>query len=247
MEKIERKKKGNRILSIDPIYGCNMKNNSNGCKTEFTCVSVKELNYEKCKERLFLRLVNRDWNHNLWEITNFEPWNDLALTVRCYLKNGKEGLISFLVTKEHIKHWGVTWKEVFEIAKENTPKLFPYRIYEYTAFSAIFATAISRSSGKNIPVMEHYMLTNEQGMNGATTIIYPEVLEEFKERFTCDLYLMPSSIHEFMICFDDGRLTPDGIREIIKDANGSVVEEHEVLSYQVYRWNHKTGEVTICK
>lgn len=220
-----------------------MKNNSNGSKTEFTCVAVKELNYEKCKERLFLRLVHRDWNQNLWEITNFEPWNDLALTVRCYLKNQSQGLVSFLVTKDHVKHWGISWEDVFEIAKENTPKLFPYRLREFTTFAKILAGESNGVGG----TMEHYILTNERGINGATTVIYPEVLKELKERFTCDLFLVPSSIHEFIIYYDDGKMTPKSIKEIIKDANSAVVEEHEILSYQLYRWNHKTGKITICK
>lgn len=211
---------------------------------ELGCMVTTRLDYNKCKERLFVRLVNRDRNEKLWRITQFEPWNDLALTVRCILKNKEQGLVSFLVTKQHLDYWGVSWEEVFEIAKANTPKLFPFQLREFTSFLSSISIETDEEWSND---REYYIATNQIGLNGATVVIYPEFLQELKERFLCDLYLIPSSIHEFMIYYDDHRISAKSMREIIKDANRVVVEEYEVLSYQLYKWSYRTGEITICK
>ena len=45
-------------------------------------------------------------------------------------------------------------------------------------------------------------------MFGATTIFYPNVLKELAEKHGTSLFLLPSSIHEFLILEDNGIYNP---------------------------------------
>lgn len=190
--------------------------------------------YEQCQERLFLRLVNVGLNSEFWENTPYEPWHDLALTVRRLLRQDENGLTSILVTEYELDKWGVTWEQVYYTAKENTPKLFPAEIMP-----------VQEILGEDTEgVMPFYILTNQMGINGATCLCYPNVVSDFAQYLNCNLYLLPSSIHEILILPDQGIYEQEQLFEMVWNANQSVVARGELLSYQIYYCDYKTGIIT---
>ena len=66
------------------------------------------------------------------------------------------------------------------------------------------------------------ILTNSRKTYGACCILYPKVLEQLAERVDGDYYLIPSSVHEFILLpeRDQGR----GAKELKKDDRRS--EQH---------------------
>ena len=49
-----------------------------------------------------------------------------------------------------------------------------------------------------------FVITNEQTMDGASAIFYPEVMKQLGECFQGDFYILPSSIHETFVLPDKG-------------------------------------------
>ena len=190
---------------------------------------ISVLAFEQWKDKLFFRLINMELNDTLWEMTPFIPWHDLALTVRLLVHESDGGISSILVTKKELEMWGVTWEEVVALAKENTNRLFPAKIMKILNDKPI------------------YLLTNESELNGATAICYPKVLEDLGKSLQTSFYVLPSSIHEMLLLPDDGQQDIGKLRNLIKNANNTVVREEEILSYQLYYWEKSTGRMKIVK
>lgn len=193
--------------------------------------------FEEAKERLFFRLVNLGMNVQLWEDTPFLPWNDLALTVRYLVTESEEGISSILVTEKEITRWGVTLEEVFAEAKIHTKRLFPAKIME---FSSMFPTLLQEKESNQM-----YILTNTKEVNGATTLCYPNIVWEFAKKLDQNLFILPSSIHEVILVPENNAPYVEDLKDMIRQANTTVVEEEEILSYQLYYCDRATGEIKI--
>ena len=71
--------------------------------------------------------------------------------------------------------------------------------------------------------MPVYSLSNKEGLNGASTILYAQVQEDLKKEFPNGYYVLPSSIHEVLI-----------VDQSFVEVNYQVVEPSEFLSNEVY-------------
>ncbi|MDD7402867.1 MAG: DUF5688 family protein [Butyribacter sp.] len=84
---------------------------------------------------------------------------------------------------------------------------------------------------------EPYVITNEMGINGATVILYPNMLEEIGEALRGDFYLLPSSIHEMIVLSAKSGFEKEELRQMVNDANETCVEREEILSDCVYYYS----------
>lgn len=90
---------------------------------------------------------------------------------------------------------------------------------------------------------EHQLMiaTTEGLMYGAGVILYPGFLEQISGGR--DLFLIPSSIHEWLYLEDKGGLTAEELTGLLRAVNREVVEEEEVLSDQLYYYEGEKGEM----
>ena len=109
-----------------------------------------------------------------------------------------------VVSKRLFDRWNVDKEELYDIAKENTIRLFPPEI---KSLDSIIKKYISANSAEELEdyylpetVNNLYVLTNKEKLNGATIILYENLLSEFaKEIGVKELIILPSSIHETLI------------------------------------------------
>ena len=84
-----------------------------------------------------------------------------------------------------------------------------------------------------------YMATNTYQTYGAACILYDNALGDFAKKQGCDMFVLPSSVHEMMIIPDEGTVEADDLRQMIKDVNMSLDERERALflsdSVYVYR------------
>jgi hypothetical protein len=90
-----------------------------------------------------------------------------------------------------------------------------------------------------------YVLSNDRGINGASTLLYPNVLYDFASSIRMNFYILPSSIHECILVPDTGKLSKAALKEMVKDVNDSHVSADEVLSNEVYYYDLATDEFHI--
>lgn len=90
--------------------------------------------------------------------------------------------------------------------------------------------------------MEMYVLTNTQHLNGAACITYPEVLKEFANKHQCDVYILPSSLHEVILIpnmdWDIGWLN-----RMVKRVNHEDLDAVDILSDHVYLYRRDTDKI----
>lgn len=201
---------------------------------------------EWVEERLFLQLINTGKNKELLKDSLYMDFKGLSLVLYIMAMDNDEGLCKIRVTKAMCQKFGWNEKETLHHALENTEKLFPYSVFPLYELlqKTIDSTDITI---KDIPPVGNGMmvLTNNRGINGALAAFYPGVLKEISEKHGKSLFLLPSSIHEFIILEDNGIYNPEQLEQMVMEVNRSAVEPEEILSDNVYYYGFISGILSV--
>ncbi len=217
--------------------------------------------FECVRDRIVYRLVNYEKNKEILEECPYLRLHDLALTFRWVAHSDEIGISTALITNKELDAWGVTMHDILLAAKDNTERLFPpcvmeiaevfQKIAEKRAQSRMASgmRSIMESGMESFPEftpdsdIEMYIMTNEQGVNGAGVILYDDYLKNFAREHDEDFYILPSSIHE-MILVPAGNIdSPSGFFEMVRDVNETVVSLGDILSDSVYYYDRKENRI----
>lgn len=89
-----------------------------------------------------------------------------------------------------------------------------------------------------------YVLTNEDRNNGAAIAANPIVLEAVGETLGGDFFLLPSSVHEFLVVPRDDGMVEDLLRTI-REINMNEVPEEEFLSDSLYMYSIEKKSIAV--
>lgn len=198
-------------------------------------------NFGYVEDRIIYRLINYDKNKEILEDCPYIRLDDLAVTFRWLAHSDETGISSALVSNKEMEAWNITPGDLLCAAQRNTPKFFPVSIHKIE--EAIQLLSEEKSDLGDIVPM--YILTNDKGVNGASCLLYDHVIEDFAEDKQCGLYILPSSIHELIIIPETEVEDPDILSTIVRDANNTVVELGDILSYSVYYYDIETKRLSI--
>ena len=191
------------------------------------------------KKSLFVKLVNTERNESLVEKCISKKFLDLSAVVRVILKMDKEGMASMALSKGDAEILGMTEEEIYAAALANTLRLFPPKLMNLGRY-------VEMSIGGKLTLGEDevttYILTNQKEVDGAIYFMSPEVVGAIAEALEDDLYILPSSVNEVLLVraseLEDG---VDKLKEMVRDANETVVAEKDILSYNVYHYDKEHG------
>lgn len=191
------------------------------------------------KKSLFVKLVNTERNESLVEQSISKEFLDLSAVVRVVLKMDKEGMASMALSKEDAEILGMTEEEIYAVALKNTLRLFPPKLMNLEGY-------VEMSIGAKLLFVEDevttYILTNQKEVDGAFYLMSQELVGAIAEMLEDDLYILPSSVNEVLLVraseLEDG---VDELKEMVRDANETVVSEKDILSYSVYHYNKENG------
>ena len=191
------------------------------------------------KKSLFVKLVNTERNESLVEQSISKEFLDLSAVVRVVLKMDKEGMASMALSKGDAEILGMTEEEIYAAALANTLRLFPPKLMNLGRY-------VEMSIGAELPLGEDevttYILTNQKEVDGAIYFMSPEVVGAIAEALEDDLYILPCSVNEVLLIraseLEDG---VDELKEMVRDANETVVSEKDILSYSVYYYDKENG------
>ena len=94
------------------------------------------------------------------------------------------------------------------------------------------------------PESQMLVMTNRSGIHGATAVLFADAkLTKICKAWNTDsIYLLPSSIHEWIIPNPNfGELDPDVLRDMIQSINQTEVKERDRLSDSLYRFTIGKG------
>lgn len=183
------------------------------------------------KSHIIYNLINKKANEKLLEKVPHRDFLDLAIIYKIQIDDE----VSAKVTNELLNVWNVNEETLYELAKENTPRIFPAKvrpmieiITEMIGMSIEEFTEMSDNTEN-----KQVVVTNEHTYHGAITILYPNVIEELHAKYG-NLVILPSSVHEVIVMPDEGLLTEEALTEMVTDINNQIVVSEEVLSNHPY-------------
>lgn len=210
-------------------------------------------NPNKVRELLFFRLINFGQNRQLLEKVPHVKILDLALVYYLMIDRDEEKIGSMRTSYEMFRHFGWDTEEMCQEVLANTVKLFPKKV---TPLSQLlrricgvveeepedsFEDVLRGLARDGLPLV----LTNTGGINGATALAYPDLLREIAEEIGFNLFLLPSSIHEFMVLPDNGDYPLEELEQMLVAVNRSSVEPEEMLSDHVYYYDADSDRLAI--
>lgn len=210
-------------------------------KVQMAAVKIPNLQeFENIRGRVIYRLVNYEKNKEILEDCPHIRLYDLAVTFRWVARIDDVGVSTSLITNKQVKEWGVSVNDLVLAARQNTPRLFPAQIIDMEEMLAGMVSFILYPS--TIPM---YILTNKQELNGASALLYGDILKDFANKKGADMYILPSSIHEVIMVPADRINDPTKLLSIVHDANTTVVSIGDVLSDSVYYYDWKKDQILV--
>ena len=196
-------------------------------------------NYEKVKDNTYLRLVPGD-SPILGE-TPHKKIEDMALVVSIALVDfsDEHGKSVVVVSKPLMEMYGIDEQQLFADAERNSLQ------YEPVVFTPLFDMIKHLVNEDNMPSPEDmgivtYIATNKTGFHGAAVAAYPDFCEQAAEKLGGSFFMLPSSVHEFILIKDDGRQKAKDLNKMIRNVNETVLEPRDFLSDQCYHYDAKT-------
>ena len=196
--------------------------------------------FGQIRRNLFYRLINYKENQELLSAVPYTRFLDLAKVYYADCQIG-ETAGSILIHHKHIEEWGITEDELIAAAEENTPILYPVKLKPLSFVLGL---------GDDIcplPGMSGHMfvLSNTENQNGAASVCYKDVLDDFSQKIKDDLVVLPSSVHETILLPLQEKSNLDSLKEMVYDINRTVLDRSEFLSDNVYVYNRQDKQLII--
>ena len=90
-----------------------------------------------------------------------------------------------------------------------------------------------------------YVLSNKSKLNGSGCLFYHNLLHNLCEKLECDLYILPSSIHEVILIPAYDHDSYDELTSMVKEVNSTQLSKEEILSDHVYFYSRETGQISM--
>ena len=91
-----------------------------------------------------------------------------------------------------------------------------------------------------------YVLMTNMGGYAAHLAMDNETLSRVADRIGGSYFLLPSSIHELMVCPDNGAINPQELKQMVVEINATQVSAAEKLSDKVFYFSQESGKLSVC-
>lgn len=197
--------------------------------------------YEAAKDRLFIRVTNKETNADVLAGMPHKEVEDLAITYHVLVNHDQNGIASAPVTDDLLRHYGVTAEQLHEDAIANSQRMLPAQLdsMQNMLFGMMTPEASDTLRDEPYPGSTMLVLTNNVQLNGAAALFYPGVMDQAAERLGGNFIVLPSSTHEVIMIPADGMTDFRSLEQMVKDINRSQVAPEERLSDHVYHYDAK--------
>lgn len=155
--------------------------------------------FEGVKDHIILKIVGEQYDSDIKEITPYiKIYDDLLIIFSVLTYYDKNLVQNYFISNELFKSWSIDITSLYEIALVNTMKYFPIRINKTSDIEKL----IMNDTPCSYSIMDEpttYVLTNTTTLNGAATMLYPNIIREYAERIGMSTLIIPSSKHEVLV------------------------------------------------
>lgn len=215
-------------------------------KAEFLDMGVPDIfDYEKMKDKLQMRICDKEWNTDRLKDKAFTEHGDFAAYYAVNLEENREGISSIPVTVSLMNEWGVSVEQIQADAMmaDRNRGVVLMNMNEIIK-SMIFGEEPENLLNEKLDIETMrepmFCLTNAQKMNGASLLLQEDIRKQIGECLGSDYFVLPSSIHEVLILPDNGLFEVPELNAMVKEVNETQVERQEQLSDKVQFCDGKT-------
>ncbi len=176
------------------------------------------------ESNIIMSVINKERYSDLLKHIPHKDILDLAIVYRRVTATPDNGFCSILINCDMMHKLSLTEDELYHMAKENTERLFPYRM---------------ECIDENF-----YVLTNPYRIFGAVSAFVSDEVEKLANYYENSLFVLPSSIHEVFILPDYGQ-GAEYMKSVVEEANRTIVKPKEVLSDEVYYFDYEEKKLKI--
>lgn len=216
-------------------------------KAEFINIGLPDiLDYEKMKDKLQVRICDREWNEERLADKVVTEHGDFAAYYAVNVEENEGGIGSIPVTVALMNEWGVTAEQIQAdaMAADRNRGVVLMDMNEIVK-SMIFGEEPENLLNEKLDIEtmreQMFCLTNAQKMNGASLLLQEDIRKQIGECLDSDYFVLPSSIHEVLILPDNGLFEVPELNAMVKEVNETQVERQEQLSDKVQFCDGKTA------
>lgn len=189
--------------------------------------------YRQVKDRIVMKLINREKNEELLATLPYWPFLDLAIVFYVLLDISEAGAATMPVSVKHTELWKITEKELFEQAKQNAIRLLPAELRTMRSVVAEIIGAEPEGGGEDFM----FVLSNKLRCLGAVCIAYEGIMQIIGDELGENFFVLPSSIHEVIIVPESASPDRESLNEMIREINATQVAAEEVLGDCAYYYD----------
>ena len=203
------------------------------------------------EQKIVFHLINTEQNRELLADVPHRKFLDLSIVYELVVQMDETEIAFGMIKNDMARELSMTEERLFQCAYENTKKLLRPVVYDMSSMLNEFAAAEGEDDEcEPIPETQTlWYIGNAIARYGAASILYPDLMAELADTVDSDLYLFPSSVHEFLArsvrAFDPEDDQPDHLADRVADINMSALSLRDRLSNQVYHYCRATGEITL--
>lgn len=199
------------------------------------------IDIDKLEENISMRVVQTETNKKYLETIPHLEIEDLSIICKFNVEISTDDEGSIVISDEWLDRFNISEEELFYIAKEHAPINRPDKIQSMNDV----INALDPQAAENTPKSPLLVVTNESGIDGASVLFYPGILERCADILNGNFYVLPSSIHEFLLWGEDETMGAKELKAIVKEVNDNILEPEDLLSYNVYHydWKEKVFEI----
>ena len=195
------------------------------------------------KDRVIGTVINRHYNEDfLKDIPYVEFLDDYAIIFKILLDVEVGGTFATVTISDSMAEFlNLTTEELLSLALENTPKLCPVELKNIKGF-LMESMGIKKDDFPHVKEeIKIYYLSNKQRNLGCFSIFTKECRQRLQELFDSDVYVVPRSIHEFLIVPDNGKIGIKKLTGIIRRINEENISEEQLLGSKPFLLKREEG------
>ncbi len=196
---------------------------------------LPRIDHDFIEENLYLTVINADMNREYLSDIPHGVIGDMAVVPR--VKVSEEA--SFVVKNDMLTPYGFNKEGILEAAHANMNQM------EFTCrdlSSVLFGYGVPMDMPSS-PSESIYVLTNPSGIDGAAAILSDKAMQEARNMIGEDFLILPSSRHEVLLVPRSMDMSVRELAEMVREVNRTAVDEKDLLSDHVYRYNSRSGAI----
>ena len=140
-----------------------------------------------------------------------------------------------LIKNEHLKLWEKTVSDLLTVAEVNTNRMHAFVVKSMNeVLSGMFGFEEDLIP-EDVPAL--YVLTDENKTFGASQLYLKDKIREFAKKNDCDVYILPSSVHELLLLRADfPNIEPEHLKQMVCEVNSTEVSDEDFLCDGAFKY-----------